>query len=129
MSVVLCGDVNTYCLMHDKQVHWTSGGQQLKEIDFFKTCAPVVQWTTVPFMIILEILLGLKFKQGDVTAECIHVELPSGSSVTLIGREKTLINWVRMIDGRMRAPILATSSPLLALLQLNNEQHVWAQRV
>ena len=43
------------------------GDQQLKGIDFFKTYAPVIQWTTIRLMFILEILMGLKSKQGDVT--------------------------------------------------------------
>jgi hypothetical protein len=40
---------------------------QLKGIDFFETYAPVVQWTTIPLMFILEVLLDLKSNQGDVT--------------------------------------------------------------
>jgi hypothetical protein len=51
------------------------GDQQLEGIDFFETYAPVVQWTTVRLMFILEILLQLKSKQGDVTAAFLHGEL------------------------------------------------------
>ena len=51
------------------------GDQQLEGIDFFETYAPVVQWTTVRLMLILEILLQLKSKQGDVTAAFLHAEL------------------------------------------------------
>ncbi len=36
------------------------GDQQLEGIDFFETYAPVVHWTTVHLMLILENLLGLK---------------------------------------------------------------------
>lgn len=43
------------------------GDQQLEGVDFFETYAPVVQWTTVRLMLILEVLLDLKSKQGDVT--------------------------------------------------------------
>jgi hypothetical protein len=42
------------------------GDKQLKGIDFFETYAPVVQWITIRLMFILEILLGLKSKQGNV---------------------------------------------------------------
>ena len=51
------------------------GDQQLEGIDFFETYAPVVQWTTVQLMLILEILLNLKSKQGDVTAAFLHARL------------------------------------------------------
>jgi len=44
------------------------GDQQVKGIHYFETYAPVVQCTTVRLMLILEMPLDLKFKQGDVTA-------------------------------------------------------------
>ncbi len=52
-----------------------SGGQQLEGIDFFETLAPVVQWTMVQLILILEILLQLKSKQEDVTATFLHSKL------------------------------------------------------
>ena len=57
------------------------GDQQLEGIDFFETYAPVVQWTTVRLMLILEVLLGLKSKQGDVTAAFLHADIPEGENV------------------------------------------------
>ena len=48
---------------------------QLEGIDFFETYAPVVQWMTVRLMLILEVLLGLKSKQGDVAADFLHASL------------------------------------------------------
>ena len=64
------------------------GDQQLEGIDFFETYAPVVQWTTVRLLLILEVLLKLTSKQGDVTAAFLHgtldekekvyVEMPTG---------------------------------------------------
>ena len=57
------------------------GDQQIEGIDFFETYAPVVQWTTVRLMLILEILLNLKSKQGDVTAAFLHAELEEGEKV------------------------------------------------
>jgi hypothetical protein len=57
------------------------GDQQLEGIDFFETYAPVVQWTTVRLMLILEILLDLKSKQGDVTAAFLHGELGEDEKV------------------------------------------------
>jgi hypothetical protein len=43
------------------------GDQQLEGIDFFETYAPVVQSITIHLMFVLEILLGLKSMQGDIT--------------------------------------------------------------
>jgi len=57
------------------------GDHQLQGIDFFETYAPVVQWTTVRLMLILEVLLGLKSKQGNVTAAFLHAEIPEGEKV------------------------------------------------
>jgi hypothetical protein len=37
--------------------------------------APVVQWTKIWLMFILEVLLGLKSKQGDVTCAFLHADL------------------------------------------------------
>ena len=60
----------------------------MEGVDFFKTYASVVQWTTVQMRLILEILLKLKSKQGDLTVaflhaavgkdEKIYVEIPLG---------------------------------------------------
>jgi hypothetical protein len=57
------------------------GDQQLEGVDFFETYAPVVQWTTVRLMLILEVLLDLKSKQGDVTAAFLHGELGENEKV------------------------------------------------
>ena len=48
---------------------------QLEGIDFLETYPPVVQWTTVILMLILEVLLGIKSKQGNVTAAFLRVDL------------------------------------------------------
>jgi hypothetical protein len=57
------------------------GNQQLAGIDFFETYAPVVQWTTIQLMFILEILLRLKSKQGNVTCTFLHADLKPGKNV------------------------------------------------
>ena len=51
------------------------GDMQLEGIDFFETYVSVVQWTTVRLMLILEVLLGIKYKQGKVTASFLHADL------------------------------------------------------
>ena len=57
------------------------GDMQVEGIDFFETYAPVMQWTTVRLMLILEVLLGLKSKQGDVTAAFLHADLEENEKV------------------------------------------------
>jgi hypothetical protein len=57
------------------------GDKQLEGIDFFETYAWVVQWTTMWLIFILEILLGLKSKQGDVLCAFLHGELEPGENV------------------------------------------------
>ncbi len=55
--------------------------QQLDGINFFETYSPVVQWTTVRLMLILENLLGLKSKQADVTTAFLHATLGEDEKV------------------------------------------------
>ena len=57
------------------------GDQQIEGVDYFKTYVPVVQWTTVRLMLILEVLLGLKLKQGDVAAAFLHADLGEDEEV------------------------------------------------
>ena len=57
------------------------GDMQLEGVDFFETYAPVVQWTTIRLMFILEVLLGLKSKQGGVTCTFLHADLEPGETV------------------------------------------------
>jgi hypothetical protein len=54
---------------------------QLEGVDFFKTYAPVVQWTTIWLMLILEVLLGLKSKQGDLTCAFLYADLAPDETV------------------------------------------------
>ncbi len=52
--------------------------QQHFGIDFFETYALVVQWTAIHLMFVLEILLGLKSMQEDVTCAFLHANLKEG---------------------------------------------------
>jgi hypothetical protein len=53
----------------------------MEGIDFFETYAPVVQWTMICLMFILEILVGLKSMQGDVTCAFLHADLKENKTV------------------------------------------------
>jgi hypothetical protein len=57
------------------------GDMQLEGIDFFETYAPVVQWTTIRLMFILEVILGLKSKQGDITCAFLHADVEPGETI------------------------------------------------
>ena len=59
------------------------GDKQIEGVDYFETYAPVVQWTTIRLMLILECVLDLKSKQGDVTCAFLHAELPPEEKVYL----------------------------------------------
>ena len=62
------------------------GDRQKKEVDYFETFAPVVNWNTVRLMLILSQVMGLATKQVDYTAAFVHapikedvyVEMPRG---------------------------------------------------
>ncbi len=64
-----------------KTLFCARGDQQLEGVDFFETYVPVVQWTTVRLMLILEVLLDLKSKQGDITAAFLHADVPEGENI------------------------------------------------
>ena len=59
------------------------GDKQIEGVDYFETYAPVVQWTTIRLMLILECVLDLKSKQGDVTCAFLHAKLPEEEKVYL----------------------------------------------
>ena len=48
---------------------------QLEGINLFDTYVTVVQWKTVLLMLILEVFLGLKSKQGNATAAFLHANI------------------------------------------------------
>ena len=59
------------------------GDKQEQGIDYFETYSPVVHWVTIRLMFILECLLRLVSKQGDVTCAFLHAFLPEGENVYL----------------------------------------------
>ena len=59
------------------------GDRQKQGVDYFKTYAPVVMWVIIRLMLILECLLGLVSKQGDVTCAFLHAHLEPGEEVYL----------------------------------------------
>jgi hypothetical protein len=60
---------------NSKAYLYARGGQQLEGADYFETYAPVDMWTTNRSILILECLLDLKSKQGDVNCTFLYVHL------------------------------------------------------
>ena len=54
---------------------------QLEGIYLFETYAPVFQRTTIPLVIIFEILLQLKSNQGDIAAAFLHAKLEENEKI------------------------------------------------
>jgi hypothetical protein len=62
------------------------GFEQIQGLDYTETIAPVVNWTTVRFLLILSIFIGLETKQVDYVAAfvqadidtTVYVEMPHG---------------------------------------------------
>ena len=90
------------------------GDMQLEGIDFFETYAPVVQWTTIRLMFILEVLLDLKSKQGDVTCAFLHadlgpdeevyVEMPLGFNVKSKSGKRQVLKLKKTLYGLRQSP-------------------------
>ena len=57
------------------------GDMQIEGVDFHETWAPVVSWTTVRMMLILECLLELEPLQADVNCAFLHVELDEDENI------------------------------------------------
>ena len=53
------------------------GDRQTEGVDFFDTCAPVVNWNTVRLLLILTAQLGPATKQADCTAAFARADIDS----------------------------------------------------
>ena len=51
------------------------GDQQIQDVDYFETFAPVVSWTTVRLLLILSVQLQLATRQVDYTAAFVHADI------------------------------------------------------
>ena len=57
------------------------GDHKLGGVDYFEIYAPVVQWDTFRLMLVLEVILDLKSKQGGITAAFMHAKVPKGINI------------------------------------------------
>lgn len=88
------------------------GDRQKEGIDFTETYAPVAQWTTVRTMLILECLLGLKSKQGDISCAFLHAELTPDEKIYV-----DMPRGFKQYDNRGRPKILSLNRFLYGLRQ------------
>ena len=64
-----------------KALFCVRGDQQVHDIDFFETYVPIVQWIMVGLILILNVLLGLKSKQCNITAVFVHADVEEGENI------------------------------------------------
>jgi hypothetical protein len=57
------------------------GNTQIHGVDFFETYSPVMQWTTILLMLVLECILGLCSKQGNITCAFLHASLGENKAI------------------------------------------------
>jgi hypothetical protein len=57
------------------------GNKQIHGVDFFETYSLVVQWMTIRLMLVLECILDLCSKQGDITCAFLHASLGKDETV------------------------------------------------
>ena len=60
-----------------------TGGQQIESINFFQAYAPAVQQIIIYLILILEVLLKLKSKQGDITASFPYATLEERENTSM----------------------------------------------
>jgi hypothetical protein len=75
------------------------GFEQIEGIDFDETFAPVVNWITVRFLLMMSILLGLETKQVDYVAAlhrqyCIRRDAKRLRSTRLSAKAQKVTLWV-----------------------------------
>jgi hypothetical protein len=51
------------------------GNKQIEGVDFFETCAPVINWQTVCLMLVMSLLMGLSTSQVGYTAAFVHADI------------------------------------------------------
>jgi hypothetical protein len=70
------------CTLKKFKARFCAQGDHQKEgIDFFETWAPVVQWSTIRFVMVLAAKLGLYSVQCDITAAFIHGHVPPDKEI------------------------------------------------
>jgi len=85
------------------------GDQQIKDVDYFDTYAPVVSWTTVRTLLTMSCVLGLETKQVDYTLafcqakldEPVYINFPQGYQV-----EGKVMRLKKSLYGLTQAPAL-----------------------
>lgn len=77
------------------------GDCQVEGLDFFETFAPVVNWITIRFLLILTVVLYLKTAQADYTAAFVHapIDRPPNWDDMSLDKQKHHYVYVKMPPG------------------------------
>ena len=84
------------------------GDQQVENVDFFETYAPVVQWGTVRVLLVLSVTLGLISKQVDYTNAFVHADMDTLVYVEmppLFGKEGYVWKLNKSLYGLRQSPL------------------------
>ena len=84
------------------------GDQQIAEIDFFETYAPVVQWGTVRMLLIIAIATGMVSKQVDYTNAFVHAPMENTVYVELpplYGKQNKIWRLKKSLYGLRQSPL------------------------
>ena len=122
------------------------GYEQTEGVDYFETFAPVVEWATVRFLLIMSLILGLHsvqvdyvaaFVQSDIDTE-VYVEMPRGFSEpgkvlklkkSLYGLKQSPRNHYQNLKSKLESlgfttsdadPCLFTSDKVIALVYVDD---------
>jgi hypothetical protein len=88
------------------------GDKQIQGVDFIETYSPVVQWTTIRLMLVLECILSLCSKQGDITCAFLHASLGKDEAVYI-----EMPQGVKQYDKNGKPKVLTLNRTLYGLRQ------------
>ena len=83
------------------------GDQQIEEVDFFDTFAPVVQWSTVRILLVISLYLGMKSRQVDYTNAFVQAPIETEVYIEypkLFERKGYVLKLKRSVYGLRQSP-------------------------
>jgi len=99
------------------------GDQQVSEVDFFETYAPVIQWGTVRMLLVISITMNMVSKQVDYTYAFVHAPMENKVYVELpplYGKQNKIWKLKQSLYGLRQSPL-----NFFQHLKRNLEQRGW----